>query len=95
MDILPVVVPQDSVCLFCYWQDGLQKGMRYQDELYTLVGHYAADDRLAVYDKSLELASQGKALCITTVSGREYSLWQALRTVAHAASTSCEESPPP
>jgi hypothetical protein len=72
-----------------------KKGCDIKDELYTLVGHYAADDRLAVYDKSLELASQGKALCITTVSGREYSLWQALRTVAHAASTSCEESPPP
>jgi hypothetical protein len=82
MDILPVVVPHDSVCCFRYWQDGVKEGMRYKNELYVLVGRYSAADRLAVYDKSLELSGQGKDLCITTVRGTDYSLWQAMRTAA-------------
>jgi hypothetical protein len=81
MDIFPIVVPQDAVYVFCYWQDGLQEGMRYKNELYRLVGRYPAEERLAAYGKSAELIDQGKELCMTTARGMEYSLWQALRTI--------------
>lgn len=80
MDMLPFIVSEEQISRFFYWQDGPQEGMRYKNELYRLVGHFSAEDRLAAYDKSLELMSQGKALCITTTRGMEYSLWQALRT---------------
>jgi hypothetical protein len=80
MNSLPFVVSEDQISRFFYWQDGIQEGMRYKNELYTLVGRYSADDRLAAYDKSAELIDQGKELCMTTARGMEYSLWQALRT---------------
>lgn len=77
--MLPTVIPQELVNCFSYWQDGIQTGMNYDGELYTLVSRFSDQERLNVYQMSYDLEAQGKALCIT-VKGSNYMLWQALRS---------------
>lgn len=78
--MLPVVIPEELISLFKYWQEEVRVGMMYQNELYEKIRVYALDNRLTAYEDSYHLASiNNKLLCIT-VSPSGYTLWQCLRS---------------
>ena len=76
--MLPTIAHESIVTCFDYWDDGLQKGMRYLNDLYTHVEKFSLDQRETAYSKGSELASTGKRVCLT-VSSNSYSVWISLR----------------
>jgi len=81
MNILPIVIPEDMIKPFCYWQDSIQFGMSYQGELYTQVKRYGSHQRLEAYEHAYQISETGWSVCIT-VTDRNYVLWRNLRSVA-------------
>lgn len=76
--MLPTIAHESIVTCFDYWDDGLQKGMRHLNELYTHVEKFPIEERDQAYSKGTELAATGKRVCLT-VSPNSYSLWLCLR----------------
>lgn len=74
----PPVVVEKLVTPFKYWDESIQNGMRYQNELYTQLQRFSTDDRLQAYAQGYEEVLAGHKVCIT-VSERGYVLWRALR----------------
>ena len=76
--LLPTIAHESIVTCFDYWDDGLQKGMRHLNDLYTHVEKFPLNQRDQAYAKGSELAAQGKRVCLT-VSSDSYALWISLR----------------
>lgn len=79
---LPSVVNEDLVHPFKYWNEKIQQGIRYNNELYALFQSYSIDERLRAYGIAYEHAEQGTHVCIT-VSKTRYSIWLSLRSLSH------------
>lgn len=79
--MLPIVIPEEIVNLFKYWQEGIKVGMTYQNELYFQFKTYNSDRRLEAYDEGYQLSEDGKQVCIT-VNTDGYTLWQNLRSLS-------------
>lgn len=78
--MLPTVVVEELVTSFTYWNDGVQQGMLFGNELYAQVKSYGLDNRLDAYKDGCELSTAKVKACITvSVSG--YTLWVSLRTL--------------
>lgn len=76
---LPLVIDESLVCLFKYWQQGIQEGMRHSQELYSLLQTYPLNDRTAAYVTANKQAALGLEVCIT-VSKYHYRVWLKLRS---------------
>jgi hypothetical protein len=79
---LPLVVNEALVHPFKYWNEKIQQGIRYNNELYALFQTYSIDERLRAYEMAYEHAEQGAHVCIT-VSKTRYSIWLNLRFLSH------------
>lgn len=76
---LPLVIDESLVCLFKYWQHGIQDGMRHNQELYSLLQSYPLSDRMAAYVTANKQAALGLEVCIT-VAKYHYRVWLKLRS---------------
>ncbi|MBE7383442.1 MAG: hypothetical protein F6J95_018755 [Leptolyngbya sp. SIO1E4] len=82
--MLPIVIPEELVSSFKYWQEGIKVGMAYQNELYAQLKIYGPDKRLDAYEYGYQLSEAGNQVCITvTTSG--YTLWKSLRSFSSKA----------
>ncbi|MEM9005918.1 MAG: hypothetical protein AAGE59_20640 [Cyanobacteria bacterium P01_F01_bin.86] len=77
--MLPIVIPENLISLFKYWQGGIKVGMTYQNELYLQLRTYNLERRLEVYDDGYKLSKKGNQVCIT-VNKTSYTLWQTIRS---------------
>jgi hypothetical protein len=84
---LPPIVNEAIVHKFTYWSDQIQVGMRYSNELYTLLQTYPTEDRLKACNVACEYVSQGIAVCITA-SKSAYSVWLSLRSLSTVSPSS-------
>lgn len=82
--MLPTVVSENLITLFAYWDEGIQRGMLFSNELYTQVKSYDLDSRLDAYRDGCELSTADAKVCIT-VSASGYTLWISLRAVSMLA----------
>lgn len=78
--MLPTVISENLTHPFSYWNQGLQEGMRYNHELYSLYKSYNSNQRLQAYTAGNQLAEQGVSVCIT-VSQDAYRIWVSLRSL--------------
>lgn len=76
--MLPIVIPEDLVSLFKYWQEGVRAGMLYRNELYMQLRIYNSESRLSAYEDGCRLSGAGWQVCIT-VAPSGYTLWKSLR----------------
>lgn len=76
----PLVVNANLVHPFKFWQEKLQQGIRFGNELYTHFRSYSTTERLLAYEVAYEQTKQGHSVCIT-VSKTQYSLWLNLRSL--------------
>lgn len=77
--MVPYVLDETLVCLFNYWNQGIQQGMRYGNELYSLFRSYSSHERSAAYALAFEESEKGKQVCIT-VSSHKYQIWVQLKS---------------
>ncbi|HEY9625204.1 MAG TPA: hypothetical protein V6C78_33080 [Crinalium sp.] len=77
---LPLVIDQNLVHLFTYWNENTQQGMRYGKELYAFQQSFPLNQRLQAYVTGCEYAEQGSKVCIT-VSKQGYTIWLNLRSL--------------
>jgi len=88
--MLPILIPENLAKQFKYWQDGIQTGLFYHDELYKQIKKYSLESRLEAYDDGCKLAETGSLVCIT-VNTHEYILWQSMRVIADKEKTPSSE----
>ncbi|PSB27256.1 hypothetical protein [Stenomitos frigidus] len=80
---LPLVINESQVRPFKYWQEGIQQGIRYNNDLYAHFQSYSKTERLKAYDIASEQAQKGVSVCMT-VSKTHYTIWLSLRSLSHA-----------
>lgn len=73
-----LLVYEEAVIQFAYWNDGVCQGMRYAGDLFEYVSSFALEQRLDAYSAGNELLDQGATVCVTVAQGR-YSVWKSLR----------------
>jgi hypothetical protein len=78
--MLPLVIDESLVHSFNYWNQGVQKGMRYGNHLYAHVRFYALEQRSQAYKFGCEWAEKQTKVCIT-VAAYGYSVWVNLRSL--------------
>ena len=76
-----LLVEDEKVSRFVYWDDGVRNGMSYADELYEHVSSFGTEKRLNAYALSDELQESGSSVCLTVGQGK-YSVWKTLRSQA-------------
>jgi hypothetical protein len=75
---LPPVLREKACCLFKFWfNNGLQDGLHYENELFYRLKTVEFGDRLQIYHQAHQLLPQSKV--VITESGEAYSLWVCLR----------------
>jgi hypothetical protein len=74
------VIDESLIYPFNYWNQGIQKGMRYGVELYTHIQSYGFDQRLQAYADGCTWAEKDVKACIT-VAQYGYSVWVSLRSL--------------
>lgn len=89
--ITPLVINEDVVTLFKYWQGEIQEGMRCGEELYRHFRSFGLHDRLRAYDVGWKLAQSGYPVCVTCSSQR-YAVWISLRAPQTMADSQVEEA---
>lgn len=87
----PLVINEDVVTLFKYWQGELQEGMRCGQELYRHFRSFGRHDRLRAYDLGWKLAQAGHPVCVTC-SNQRYAIWVSLRSPLEIADSHMEDS---
>lgn len=84
--MLPSVVPESSLEPFKFWfNDCLQDGVHFRNELYYRLRQNSPDSRGQLYQVACRLAQRG-ADVLLTVSEEDCSLWTNLRNQKVAAS---------
>lgn len=78
---LPIVVDEEMVTPFKYWNGTIHEGMYYSNELYRYDQAYDLDERLKAYENAYTQAELGLTVCIT-VSKDSYKLWTGLRSLS-------------
>lgn len=74
-------ISEDKVSIFKYWNnDGIQEGMNYKGQLYTLVRSYPAEDQLDACELGCNLAEKGMEVCLTCSRPR-YRVWMHLKSI--------------
>lgn len=76
--IHPLVVREDLVNCFKYWDEEIQEGMSFKGELYTRFRSFSAANRLDAYGLAYEQIESDKTVCVT-VSETRYVIWVCLR----------------
>ncbi|WP_448562634.1 hypothetical protein [Trichothermofontia sp.] len=89
--ITPLVINEEVVTLFKYWQDTIQEGMRCGEELYRHFRSLDLHDRLRAYDLGWKLAQSGYPVCVTCSSQR-YAVWVSLRAPQTITDNQVEEA---
>ncbi len=85
--IHPFVIQEDLVSRFRYWNESIQEGMYFNNDLYTYFRSFSAAHRLNAYAAAYEQIEQGNTVCIT-VSETCYIVWLCLRARALVKSVS-------
>ncbi|MFQ4138068.1 hypothetical protein PGN35_017290 [Nodosilinea sp. PGN35] len=75
----PLVIQESLVYRFRYWNETVQEGMYFNNDLYTYFQAFPVASRLTAYATAYEQIQQGNSVCIT-VSESRYILWLCLRT---------------
>jgi hypothetical protein len=83
---LPTIVNESLVHQFRYWDNQIKVGMRYRNELFTLLQSYPIDDRLKASDLGCEYQRQGIEVCITA-SKSTYSIWLNLKSLSQLSAS--------
>lgn len=83
--MLPLVLNEKSVYLFKYWNQGIQQGMRYNNQFYRLSQTFTIEGRLTAYNLAGELSDNGIMACVTC-SPQGYSVWVNLQSLMAPAS---------
>lgn len=77
--VLPKFIPEDQVFVFNFWFDNtMQQGMYFRNELYCRIGEFPADHRVYLYQAGCKLIRRGMAVVLTHALDR-CSLWVDLR----------------
>ncbi|NET08765.1 MAG: hypothetical protein F6K16_29525 [Symploca sp. SIO2B6] len=73
-----ILVRDNDVQKFCYWENGICQGMQYANDFYKYVATVCESNRLEAYSLSNELLESGETVCLT-ISEEGYSVWRCLR----------------
>ncbi|WP_431659460.1 hypothetical protein [Pantanalinema rosaneae] len=84
---LPSVISEGLVNQFKYWHQTIQRGMYYNNDLYTYFQSYPLAERLKAYAMACEHTERRIGVCIT-VSKTHYSVWLNLRSLSSPISES-------
>lgn len=77
--MLPLVIDQQQVFTFKFWfNDQIQTGMQFQNELFCQIASVDLTLRSQAYQRACKLAQQGLHLVITCTSN-ECCIWASLR----------------
>lgn len=77
--MLPKFIPEDQVFVFNFWFDNtMQQGMYFRNELYCRIGEFPADHRVYLYQAGCKLIRRGMAVVLTHALNH-CSLWVDLR----------------
>jgi hypothetical protein len=77
--VLPQILLESQLHLFRFWfNDSLQDGLHYQNDLYYRVRTVRADQRTRLYHLACRLAKRHAGIVVSAADDR-YSLWINLR----------------
>ncbi len=79
--IHPLVIQENLVSRFRYWNESIQEGMYFNSDLYTHFQSFSVVHRLNAYAVAYEQIEQGNTVCITA-SETCYIIWLCLRARA-------------
>lgn len=69
------LIREEQITPFKYWYNGgIQEGMSYQGEIYTLVEIYHISDRVLAYQQAQQFIQARIAVCLVRSKTR-YALW--------------------
>lgn len=78
--VLPKFIPEDQVFVFNFWFDNtMQQGMYFRNELYCRIGEFPVDQRVYVYRAGCKLSRRRMSVVLTNALDH-CSLWVDLRT---------------
>lgn len=86
----PLVLDEGLVIPFKYWDEGIQSGIRYNNELYAHHQSFSPNERLKAYEVAYAQTEQGIRVCIT-VSKICYTVWLSLRSLSQENADSRKE----
>lgn len=91
--MLPLVINENIVQLFNYWNEGIKEGMNHKGELYAHVRSYPSDARLQAYELGCAMAQKGMQICVTC-SQSGYKVWMNMKSSMTAFGVEAETEQP-
>lgn len=80
--MLPLIVVEDLISAFKFWNKGIHEGMLYRNDFYVSQYQVALADRAKAYERATQESNKGFKVCVT-VSKAHYTVWVEMR--AHLA----------
>lgn len=77
--MLPLIVLEDLISAFKFWNEGIHEGMFYRNDFYVSLEQFALADRVEAYHQATQKSTNGFKVCIT-VSKTHYRVWVEMRS---------------
>ncbi|PSN14831.1 hypothetical protein C7293_09855 [filamentous cyanobacterium CCT1] len=77
--MLPLIVVEDLISAFKFWNKGIHEGMLYRNDFYISRYQFALSDRSEAYRRATEESNKGFKVCVT-VSKTHYRVWVEMRS---------------
>ncbi|MGB3139096.1 MAG: hypothetical protein WBG38_10840 [Nodosilinea sp.] len=77
--MLPLLVVEDLVSAFKFWNKGIHEGIFYRNDFYVSRYRAALSDRLKAYHCATQESVKGFKVCVT-VSKTHYTVWVDMRS---------------
>ncbi|HZG37312.1 MAG TPA: hypothetical protein VEZ50_01410 [Nodosilinea sp.] len=76
--MLPLIVVEDLISAFKFWNEGIHEGMLYRNDFYVVLQQFALAERSQAYSHATEASNEGLKVCVT-VSKTHYTVWVEMR----------------
>lgn len=77
--MLPLIVVEELISAFKFWNNGIHEGMHYRNDFYLSLRQFALAERSEAYHRATQESSKGLKVCVT-VSKTHYTVWVELRS---------------
>lgn len=77
--MLPLIVVEDLISAFKFWNEGIHEGMLYRNDFYVSRFQFALAERAQAYHRATQESNKGFKVCVT-VSKTHYTVWVEMRS---------------
>lgn len=77
--MLPLIVVEELISTFKFWNQGIHDGMLYRNDFYIGLQQFPLADRSQAYRQATQESNKGFKVCIT-VSKTHYTIWVEMRS---------------